>query len=232
MKQLKLGRGLVFIDWHGVMSDEPFWSSILSDSLHPARDLVQAEVSKVFSNQGTTRNWMVGHLRADDIVANMQLPENGRYGRKYLLKRLAADCKNMQIDTELLTALRKLAAFVPVVLATDNMDCFASAISKARSKRTKWKEESTSLHNWASLFDDFVCSSDIGALKAENPKRFFGPMLRAYAVDFADALLIDDRADNCAAFEQAGGYAIRWHRHEDSLENLRGRIETWLERVS
>jgi hypothetical protein len=85
-----------------------------------------------------------------------------------------------------------------------------------------------SLATWATSWDDLVCSSDVGVLKGGDPHAFFGPYLAACGLGFADALLIDDRSDNCAAFRSMGGTALRWTMHTDPLADVRGVIENWL----
>jgi hypothetical protein len=56
------------------------------------------------------------------------------------------------------------------------------------------------LADWAAICDDIICSSDVAALKADDPRAFSGPWLERHGLGFPDAMLIDDRADNCAAF--------------------------------
>jgi len=46
---------------------------------------------------------------------------------------------------------------------------------------------------------------------------------------FADAVLIDDRADNCAAFTACGGTAIRWKMGTDDISDVTGALKRWLD---
>jgi hypothetical protein len=76
------------------------------------------------------------------------------------------------------------------------------------------------LADWAVICDDIICSSQAGTLKSEDPQAFFGPWLAVHGVGFTDAVLIDDRADNCAAFTSQGGTAsgcapVRWRPGEN-----------------
>ncbi|MEV6138202.1 hypothetical protein AB0L63_19485 [Nocardia sp. NPDC051990] len=57
---------------------------------------------------------------------------------------------------------------------------------------------------------DPASSSDTGVLKSEEPQSFFSPWLTKVGLPFTDALLIDDRTDNCAAFELQAGVAVEW----------------------
>lgn len=91
-----------------------------------------------------------------------------------------------------------------VVVATDNMDCFASA---ARANR-----------QLATRFDDVICSSDVGLLKRDDPKKFFSAFLDKIAGSLDDSILVDDSAVNCETFAAAGGRAIL-HRQAESTRS-------------
>lgn len=62
-----MSRSVVFVDWHGVLSSAPFWSSILDG---PDRDLataVEARLRAVWhSDLGAA--WMRGELRLWEII--------------------------------------------------------------------------------------------------------------------------------------------------------------------
>lgn len=79
----------------------------------------------------------------------------------------------------------------------------------------------------APWFSGTVCSCETGVLKAESPARFFGPQLARLGRGFGDALLVDDRADNCEAFTRMGGAAVRWHLSDD-VSRLAGPVAAWL----
>jgi hypothetical protein len=85
------------------------------------------------------------------------------------------------------------------------MDCFARAFTRARSRRRRPGRDRETLADWAVICDDVICSSQAGTLKSEDPQTFFGPWLTMHGIGFTDAVLIDDRADNCAAFTSQGG---------------------------
>jgi FMN phosphatase YigB (HAD superfamily) len=135
----------------------------------------------------------------------------------------------MKVNVELFGVLRVIRAEAMVVIATDNMDCFARAFEHARRRRHRLKQERETLADWAVICDDIICSSEAGALKSEDPGIFFGPWLDAHGVDFADAMLIDDRADNCAAFTSQGGTAIQWKMGTDDVSQVTDRLKRWLD---
>lgn len=49
---------------------------------------------------------------------------------------------------------------------------------------------------------------------------------------FADAVLIDDRTDNCAAFSACGGAAIRWKMGTDDVGDVTGALKEWLDTLA
>jgi hypothetical protein len=116
-----------------------------------------------------------------------------------------------------------------VVIATDNMDCFARAFHNARHSRRRRVQPWETLADWAVICDDIICSSDVAALKADDPEAFFGPWLDRHGVGFPDAVLIDDRADNCAAFTARGGAAIRWKMGADEIGEIIRELKSWLD---
>jgi FMN phosphatase YigB (HAD superfamily) len=80
--------------------------------------------------------------------------------------------------------------------------------------------------------DDIVCSSDVGTLKSENPHAFFGPWLARSGLTFADAVLIDDRTDNCEAFAAQGGQALQWKLGTNPLSDLKAGLHGWFASTS
>jgi hypothetical protein len=65
-------------------------------------------------------------------------------------------------------------------------------------------------------------------LKSEDPRAFFGPWPTTYGLSFADAVLIDERADNCAAFTGQGGAAIQWKMGTDDVSDAVSQLKRLL----
>ncbi|MEW2477317.1 hypothetical protein AB0875_26350 [Micromonospora gifhornensis] len=208
MKQVPLAGKVVFVDWHSVLSRDPFWMSIRESATHPLKAQLEANLAEVFKNKAN--EWMKGLLSSEEIINSMDIELDGRFREDFLTRRLYVDCAKMRVNAELFEALRKIKSHVLVVLATDNMDCFLQTFDRARAKRRRPTSQSETLADWAIILDDIICSSEVAALKAEDPQRFFGPWLAEHGLTFADAALIDDRADNCAAFTEQGGKAVQY----------------------
>jgi hypothetical protein len=190
MEQVPLSRRVIFSDWHGVLSRDPFWVTIRCSATHLLHTQLEAGMAGVFaSGQDTANEWMKGLLSSDQIIANMGIQLNRRFRDDFLARRLDLDCARMKVNVELFEILRTIRAEAIVVIATDNMDCFARAFTRAHQSRRRFQHGRQTLADWAVICDDIICSSEAGALKSEDPQTFFGPWLAAHGVEFADAVL-------------------------------------------
>lgn len=229
MRQLPLWRRVVFVDWHGVLSRDPFWTSIRESTTHPLREQLEAGLAGIFAKESAVANeWMKGLLSSDQVIAAMGIQLDRRFRDDFLSRRLDIDCARMKINVGLLQLLRTTKAHASVVLATDNMDCFARTFDQARSRGRRPSPESETLADWAIICDDIICSSDVGTLKAEDPQGFFGHWLAANGLQFSDAALIDDRADNCAAFAAQGGTPVPYKMTTDEVADVSASLDAWL----
>lgn len=230
MSQVPLSRRVIFSDWHGVLSRDPFWTSIRLSVTHPLHAQLEAGMAGVFDPaRGTASEWMKGLLSSDQVIAEMDIQLRGRFRDDFLARRLDVDCAKMKVNVELFEVLRVIRAEAMVVIATDNMDCFARVFEHARSRRRRLSRERETLADWAVICDDIICSSQAGTLKSEDPQAFFGSWLTRHWVGFGDAVLIDDRADNCAAFTRQGGTAIQWKMGTNHISEITSRLRQWLD---
>ncbi|MDQ1287832.1 MAG: hypothetical protein QG622_1397 [Actinomycetota bacterium] len=231
---LDLWRRVVFVDWHGVLSRAPYWSTILSDRRHPMHQPLRARLGRLYSDSGLLAEWMTGRLTTVDVVEYLGITSGTRYTPDQMRRHLERDCRNMRINVDMMRLLRVVRHRAFVVIASDNVDCFAQTYRRLTSRRRLDPlteiPPPDSLGAWATSCDDLVCSSEVGALKIDAPA-FYGRYLRACGLTFDDALLIDDRSDNCAAFRAAGGTALRWTMHADPLAEVSGTLRSWLDGV-
>jgi len=109
------------------------------------------------------------------------------------------------------------------------MDCFARTFDAVRSRHRHVTAKSGTLAHWAIICDDIICSSDVGTLKAEDPKGFFGGWLTECGLTFSDALLIDDRADNCESFRGQGGSTVQWKMGKNNIGEVVESVGRWLD---
>lgn len=221
----------IFVDWHGVLSRDPFWLSIVGNGNHPLRSPLQAKLAEIFSRDlGIANEWMRGARSSEEIISAMTIGLDRRFRQDFLSRRLDIDCRRMRVNVELFEVLRALRARTPalVVIATDNMDCFVRAFEYVQSRARRQATTPETLADWAVFCDDIVCSSEIGRLKSEDPTAFFGPWLSTHDLSFSDALLIDDRADNCAAFVRQGGTAVQWKMGSGDIREIAESLDHWM----
>ncbi|WP_280413550.1 hypothetical protein [Nocardia asiatica] len=209
---------VVFCDWHGVLCRKPVWHSITDDPDHSLYAVLNRELDRLFTTGNREgREWMCGKRSSRDILTNLAATHSG-LDVDQLLTQLAHDIAHMPVNQSLLRALRDARYHSTVVLATDNIDAFTSTFHAVTSSHNEQPSGTETLKEAAAVFDDIISSSDTGVLKSEDPEAFFGSWLTTAGLSFGEALLIDDRADNCAAFERCGGAAIEWTRYR--LEEL------------
>jgi AraC-like DNA-binding protein len=209
--KLPFWKTVVFVDWNGVLSRDPFWVSILARDRHPARSRLLKEATRLFRDGELIDRWMRGEITSREIVDGMDFGTEDRYGRRYFERQLFKDCARMEVNRGLLALLAEISDRAFIVVATDNMDCFYEQLLLLRSKRrnARGDGESTTLARVARHFDDVLCSSALRALKSERPAEFFGRWLNFHQLTFARALLLDDNNTNCDAFRKMGGVALR-----------------------
>jgi hypothetical protein len=229
MRQAPLTPRVIFSDWHGVLSKDPFWTSIRGSTAHPLHGPLEAGMAGLFAD-GTADEWMRGRLSSDQVITGLDIPLDRRFRPDFLARRLDDDCARMTVNADLFDILRTARAEAIVVVATDNMDCFDRTFRAALTRPRRRPPACETLADWAAICDDLICSSNAGTLKAEDPRAFFGPWLTAHGLGFADAVLIDDRADNCHAFTSHGGTAIRWKMGTHPASEAAAQLTDWLDR--
>jgi hypothetical protein len=229
MKQVPHPDRVVFVDWHGVLSCDPFWASIRDNPRHPLHSQLAESLAPIFTGDGA-HAWMKGQLSSAQVIAGMGIQLDRRFRDDFLQRRLLADCARMRVNVPLFEMLRELKTSASIVVSTDNADCFADTFRRVRkTQRPAGHRPAATLADWAFVCDDMICSSDVAVLKSEGIVGFFGPWLSRHGMSFQDALLIDDREDNCAAFRQQGGTALRWRMGADDITEAATALSRWLD---
>jgi FMN phosphatase YigB (HAD superfamily) len=214
--QLRLWPRVLFVDWHGVLSDASLWYSIRSNDRHPFRQRLELKTNHLFrENWPMVAAWMRGDYSSESIVNYLDITPPASARSDYFLRKLYSDCRRMPIYEPMVEALKWARTSSYVVIATDNMDCFIDAARERRDIRR--------------FADDIISSSDVGVLKAEDPHGFFGGWLHDHGLTFADALLVDDGKDNCRAFSDAGGDAHYVSSPPNASEVIRTIVQESLE---
>ncbi|MEQ4725671.1 hypothetical protein [Nonomuraea sp. B19D2] len=227
MKQVPLPDRVVFVDWHGVLSCDPFWASILENARHPLHLQLVKGLAPIFTGEGA-HAWMKGQVSSAQVIASMGIKLDRRFRDDFLQRRLLADCARMRVNVPLFEMLREVKTSASIVVSTDNADCFADTFRRVRkTRRPAGHRPAATLAEWAFVCDDMICSSDVAVLKSEGVVGFFGPWLSRHGMTFQDALLIDDSANNCAAFRQQGGTALHWRMGADDITEAATALSRW-----
>lgn len=237
---LPLWDKVIFVDWHGVLSRDPFWMSILNSPRHPLHRQLTESVEYLFGqNETLVRDWMRGDVKANDVIESMGIVLDKRYNSDYLSRRLVEDCRLMQTNGRLFQILQGAQNNgALIVLATDNMDCFYEFIRRVQSNRHKpvsnSENETQPITETVRLLYDILCSSERGILKNEDPLRFYGDWLSNHSLEFRNALLLDDLEKNCTAFRSVGGVALQISIKslEKDPDHIQSEILSWLQTKS
>lgn len=108
---MPLSRRVIFSDWHGVLCRDPFWVSIRGSAAHPLHAQLEAGLTAIFaSGQDTANDWMKGLLSSDQVIAEMGIQLDRRFGDDFLARRLDIDCARMAVNAGLFEVLRAIRA--------------------------------------------------------------------------------------------------------------------------
>lgn len=199
---------VVFFDWFGTLSTSRFWDGITQARRHALKRRLSERLQELFSLEKEMISlWMRGELTDADIVKHLDVQLPHHYREDYLHRALHRDCRASAIRPSMAELIRGLRSQALVAVATDNMACFLAAVP-------------TALDNEAPV-DAILSSAERQVLKAEDPQRFFAPMLDATGFAFSHAVLIDDCAKTCIAFRELGGRAYQYTSMTRLLEELR-----------
>lgn len=205
---------VVFVDWHGVLSADRFLESIFNSPRVILKGALEQRFRDIFSDRDLGSAWMRGQVSTRQILTPVRRALYRHYGDDFLERKMIWDCRQMKIDAQMAALLDDVPLDTRLVVATDNVVEFAGAFRQAQASGAAHRRgeaaNSSTMEELSGVFDSLICSAEVGVLKHSDPYRFFGGWLGLHGLDFSDALLIDDREDNCTAFMRAGGQALLW----------------------
>lgn len=207
---LRIFPAIVFIDWYGTLSRTKFWQSIIDNRKHPLYKRFAEPVERLFiEDKEFVRAWMRGLVDDAEVVDRMRVTLPQTYRPDFIRRRLLEDVRSSSVDERMIGIVTQLRQNAYIVVASDNMQCFSEAQPAVLSGELS--------------IDELIVSSDVGALKAEDPHRFFAGSLERFCMNVKDAILIDDCPDTCRIFENWGGTAFHFSSVDDLIRqfNLR-----------
>lgn len=220
-------RRAVALDFGGVFqAGGEFWARARAAGDETGRR-IEAGMDRIFHHDKRVSDaWMRGELDARQVLAEMGVDLSRPRLEDWLLRELAVSIAGLPVDAGVENLVRAWRERVTVILATDNVREFRLVVEESRTGGG----EAGTLAGAAPLFDGIICSASEGALKADPPAGvFFRSWAARNALDPGDILLVDDRELNCAAWQQAGGAAVRWRLGQDPLDVLDTAVAGWLD---
>jgi FMN phosphatase YigB (HAD superfamily) len=203
---------ILFFDWHKTLSHCDFWGQ-LKDSVHDRNHWHENIVRFLFTeNKSLVNRWMRGETNEDQILDLVSRTFD--YPKEMLREDLAESCQTMTLLSDqilpLIALIRKKG--IRCVIATDNMDVFRKYVVPALKLDEHFNETLVSCDQKALKFDT---SED------ETSIPFFHNYLKKNGLDYADALLLDDRVDTSGLYKKLGFDTFQVEGADSLLEKLR-----------
>lgn len=189
---------LLFLDWHGTLSQGQFWS-------HLSMVQRQAIQTTVFNpDSAHLSGWMRGSQSSEGICELLAQPTG--LTKEGVLRELQVSCENFVLADALGSLLKNLRQKFTLILVTDNMDCFIRFVVPA-------------LH-LEEVFDEIYSSSEHGLLKTDQAGKIFKDIANKHESSLQDAFLVDDSVETGECFAKLGGTYKRTQSLAETKEIL------------
>lgn len=200
-------RRILFVDFNGVISYNPFWLS-LKNSQHPLHSFSQPIEKLLFGEnkiEGLVSEWMVGKHRSETIHQILAERLDAPFGELFAV--FCEDCKVIDISEPILEKVRALRKNWYCILKTDNMDSFHRFTLPANPQLSE-------------SFDEIHNSYLLRQLKKTNNGETFVSDATRLGVSLTNCVLIDDSASTCRMFEGLGGRAFQSQNEAEAISAL------------
>lgn len=184
---------LLFVDFNGVLSCDPYWKS-LRDVSHPLHRFAETVERFVFTEQPELfRQWMLGQHTAETFHALVAQGTGVPY--QDLFESFVQDCAAMDVSENLIEKLRGMKRGFRIILATANTDALERYIIP---------------HNTSAfdVFDVVDNSFHIGRLKHTDGGAYFTDRAAREGISLHRAYLLEDSERTCDVFRALGGTAF------------------------
>lgn len=185
---------VVFLDWHGTLSNSIFWNSFEEGSAKE-QFLRKRMDDEIFCLWGQDPGhflgaWDRGEMTSEEFVAAIAEHLGEEYN--WMWFRFVEDCKNFRLDSfSYLDQIKDLRKHAQVVIATDQGEAFSRFILPVVQLEDH--------------FDDMLISSVMGTAKM-TPQEFYKEHLSS--IELGRGMLIDNSLSGCERFTKLGGHAI------------------------
>ena len=184
---------ILFVDFNGVISYDPFWKS-MTDTKHPLHVYYKQIEELLFKGEnkieGLIEEWMLGDYTSEDIHHIIADKLDAPY--QQIFDVFCEDCKHLDISKQILQRIQALRKDYYCILRTDNMDTFHRFTLPANNYLTE-------------AFDEIHSSYLLRQLKKTDGGKYFVTTVADLGVTFGNCSFIDDSKSNIALFESLGG---------------------------
>ena len=200
---------ILFVDFNGVISYEPFWKSMCAED-HPLHRFYEPIEGLLFRGEnkieGLVDDWMLGKYTSEQV--HQLLSE--RTGAPYqpIFELFCEDCGRLDISKQILQGIQALRKNWHCILRTDNMDTFDRFTLPANPYL-------------AEAFDEVHCSYSLRQLKKTDGGKYFVTTATRLGIGMGSCALIDDSGSNCRLFESLGGRAYRTQNEAEVIQVLK-----------
>jgi len=185
---------VVFLDWHGTLSNSVFWNSFEEGSAKE-QFLLKRMNDEIFCFWGQDPGhflgaWVKGEITSEEFVTAIAEHLGEEYN--WMWFRFVEDCKNFRLDSfSYLDQIKDIRKHATVVIATDQGEAFERFILPVVQLDDH--------------LDDMLISSVTGSAKV-TPREFYEKYLGV--IESGEGMLIDNSLSSCERFTKLGGHAI------------------------
>ncbi len=202
---MKEDRQILFVDFNGVLSYDPYWKS-LKDPKHTLHRYAESIEHFVFRERPELfREWMRGKYSAEEFHGIVAEAVGAPYGK--LFQTFAQDCRALDVSELIVNALRPLKSHYRIILATANTDALERFIIPNKK-------------NLFDVFDVIDNSFHTGFLKTDDSGKYFIERARKEGVCIEAASLLEDSEITCDVFRKLGGRAFCVSKELQVLETI------------
>lgn len=178
---------ILFIDFNGVISYDPFWSSLFN-TVHDNHGWSKKIHNYLFTgNNNIINDWMLGNLTSEDVHDKIELELD--LPKHELFPIFEKDCQALDLSLSIRQVLEVLKKDYYIIMVTDNMDSMDRYTIPANIQYFR-------------VFDRIDNSSRMKRFKRDNNCQYFAEVLGQLNVQPKDSVYIDDSLVNCSVFKE------------------------------